>query len=190
MTDQAKPATILRSTSGSGNALHIVNNGGAELFLEAFAGKKRIGIHVTPELLARALRNVGLYVTTLAEAEKALDDLTHEQQTTVADLEAKLDAIESLAEAWKLDRTDPLADAGDAITRILHPEPPYEFPTREGAVIEAEWLDGDGYASYSRIYGDKERAVWVRHSNGVATTEYAIRRNAKNFRTIYEGIDE
>lgn len=185
--------TIIKSASGSGNSIEITThaNDAATVVVEASTPKGRRVIATIPKTeLAEALKVAGMYVATLTDAQEAFEKIAGDLTKENAAQQAKLDAIESLAEAWKLDRTDPLADAGDAITRILHPEPPYEFPTREGAVIEAEWLDGDGYASYSRIYGDKERAVWVRHSNGVATTEYAIRRNAKNFRTIYEGIDE
>lgn len=184
---------IITSLSGSGNTLEIVPDrymGGPEhvLAIAATDGKRNlVRLSVTVNALARAFNEIGYALTDRTTMEN-ISAKVAELQRDSEHAETTLAAIESLTSAWETDET--MTDAAHAIQRILHPEPPYEFPTREGAVIEAEWLDGDGYASYSRIYGDKERAVWVRHSNGVATTEYAIRRNAKNFRTIYEGIDE
>ena len=184
--------TIIKSASGSGNSIEITThaNDAATIVIEASTPKgRRVIATIAKTELAEALKGAGMYVATLNDAQNAFEKLTNHLTEENKEQQAKLDAIESLTSAWE--GFDDLAESAAEIKAILHPEPPYEFPTRKGAVIEAEWPDGNGYATYSRLYGDgKSQAVWVRHSNGVATTEYAIRRNAKNFRTIYEGIDE
>lgn len=170
---------IIPSVSGSGNTLEIIASASdaATLIVEVVGGKgKRVGLTITKTALAQALRNVGLYVATLAEAERALQELTNDQT-------AKLAAIESLVEEWKT-RGSTLADAAHEILRIIHPDPPYEFPRKRGAVITARHRDGNSYAVPFTYAG----GLWV-SDQGNQWSEDGLSNAYRDFKTISEGTD-
>lgn len=187
-TYRGKPAELLSSTE-SGNILRIVDHGDAAISLVAYNGKHRIEIHTTRELIARALRNIGLGVTTLQEAEELRARVEEVERGAQDDIK-KLVAIASVLGSVDLEDADDDEDvrvqALQEVYNILHPAPPYTFPTRLGAVVRAR--KGNQVAQY-QLTDDSDTRTWVSH-RGDWLTEAQVRAAFTDFETITEGIDE
>lgn len=192
-TYEGKPAVVLTSTSGSSNVLHIVDDGDGVIFFDAWNGKKGIGIHTTPEAITHAFRDLGLGVTTLQEAEALrtrVEEVEREAKALHEEIAPKLDAIAAVLDRKELDSGEEVGDdaieALQEIYNILHPAPPYTFPTKLGAVVRAR--NGNQVAQY-QLTDDSETRTWVSH-RGDWLTEAQVRAAFTDFETITEGIDE
>jgi hypothetical protein len=179
---------IIPSVSGSGNTLEIIASASdaATLIVEVVGGKgKRVGLTITQTALAQALRDVGLYVTTLGEAQDALATLTTDLREENEDQTAKLMAITAV-----LERTDMREDAAlQEVYNILHPAPPYMFPKGFGAIVEGIHKVGGGRRHFQLTATGSPGSRWLT-DRGTWIGEDDIRDEYKDLETIFEGIDE